>query len=99
MKEKLRKFKSNENIDDYENVIPIYDNEIYSEERNDISCLKDKIEELKEIDGKIVKLFYYGVKSIKDIAKELDLTENNVKQRLHRIRKKVRKEIAKESKR
>ena len=97
MKEKLRKFKPNENIDDYENVIPIYDNETYLEERNDISCLKDKFEELKEIDGKIVRLFYYDEKSIKDIANELNLTETNIKQRLHRIRKKIRKEIAKEA--
>ena len=38
-------------------------------------------------------MYYYLEKSIKDIAKELNMTETNVKTKLHRIRKKIRREM------
>ena len=34
--------------------------------------------------------FYFEDKSIKQIAKEMELTKSNVKTKLHRIRKKVK---------
>ena len=40
-------------------------------------------------------MFYYSNKSIKDIAKELKISEVNVKTKLHRIRKKIRQELRK----
>ena len=52
-----------------------------------------KIKDLKEIDIKIINMFYYSSKSIKDIAKELKISEVNVKTRLHRIRKKIKQEL------
>ena len=48
---------------------------------------------LKDIDIKIMNLFYYSSMSIKDIAKKLNISELNVKTRLHRIRKKIKKEL------
>ena len=84
----MRDFNKTENIEDFENVIPIYDNDTFIDERQEILNLQKN---LKEIDIKIINLFYYESKSIKDIAKALEITEANVKTKLHRIRKKVRK--------
>ena len=58
-----------------------------------INELYKKINNLKEIDIKIVNMFYNYSKSIKDIAKELQISEVNVKTRLHRIRKKIKREM------
>ena len=65
------------------------------------NLVKEKLKKLKyNIDieqcvTKIIKMFYYSNKSIKDIAKELKITEVNVKTRLHRIRKKIKQELRK----
>ena len=50
---------------------------------------------MKELDKNIFISFYYYSKSIKDIAKETRISEFNVKQRLYRIRNKIRKEVNK----
>ena len=50
---------------------------------------------MKDIDKNIFISFYYSSKSIKDIAKEIRISEFNVKQRLYRIRNKIRKEVNK----
>jgi len=55
--------------------------------------IHNKIGNLKEIDIRIINMFYYSAKSIKDIAKELDISEVNVKTRLHRTRKKIKQEL------
>lgn len=90
VKEKLRKKKITYNILDYENIISMTDFEIYSEEREEIQrCLK----KLKAIEQEIFNKFYYSSKSIKDIAKELNISEFNVTTRLYRIRKKLKKEL------
>lgn len=69
--------------------------DIYLQEREEINELLKKINKLKDIDIKIVKLFYYERKSIKDIAKELKFSEMNIKTRLYRIRKKIKHELKK----
>ena len=48
---------------------------------------------MKIIDRTIFLDFYYSSKSIKDIAKEQNISEFNVKQRLYRIRNKIKKEV------
>ena len=70
-------------------------NELYEEEREEILNLEHSLKELKQIDIKIVNLYYYSFKSIKDIAEELDISESNVKTKLHRIRKKLKKQLSK----
>lgn len=95
VKEKLRKLQYTVDISDYEKVIEMQANELYEEEREEISVLKYRLKNLKELDIKITNLFYYSSKSIKDIAEELNISETNVKTRLHRIRKKLQKELSK----
>ena len=92
-KQKLRKKQKVIDISQYENNIEYSYTETYIEERKDIYKLLKKINKLKELDKQIIKMYYYLEKPIKDIAKELNMTETNVKTKLHRIRKKIRREI------
>ena len=95
VKEKLKSIKYNIDIEQCENLIEYSNLEIYSQEREEIKELYNKINDLKEDDIKIINMFYYSAKSIKDIAKELKISEANVKTRLHRIRKKIKQELKK----
>ena len=63
-------------------------------DRELIYDVQQKIKGLKNIDIEIVNLFYYSSMSVKDIAKKLNISEFNVKTRLHRIRKKIKKELS-----
>ncbi len=92
IKEKYRKLKINYDISDFENDI-LNCVSMYESDRELIFDVEQKIKGLKDIDIKIVNLFYYSSISIKDIAKELNISELNVKTRLHRIRKKIKKEL------
>lgn len=95
VKEKLKTLRYNIDIEQYQNSIEYSYLETYTQEREEIKELYNKINNLKENDIKIIKMFYYSNKSIKDIAKELKISEVNVKTKLHRIRKKIRQELRK----
>ena len=71
VKEKLKKLKYNIDIEQCVNLIEYSYVETYSQEREEIGEIYNKINNLKEIDIKIIKMFYYSNKSIKYIAKEL----------------------------
>lgn len=93
VKEYLRKIKIDFDISDYENSLYNYDKiDIFDDNVEEIRKIEDKLKNMKEIDKKIFLDFYYYSKSIKDIAKELKISGFSVKQRLYRIRKKIRKE-------
>lgn len=93
VKEYLRKIRINYNICDYENILYSYDNiEILDTNIEEIKKIENKLEKMKEIDKKIFLEFYYSGKTIKDIAKEQNITTFSVKQRLYRIRNKIKKE-------
>lgn len=90
IKEKLRKRKVTSDISDYENSISFSNANLFSAERDEI---EKSLANLKEVDFKIVTMFYYSFESIKEIAKELNISEINVKTRLFRIRQKIKKEL------
>ena len=93
VKEYLRKVKINFNISDYENSLYNYDKiDLLDDNVEEINKIENKLKNMKEIDKKIFLDFYYSSKSIKDIAKEQKISEFSVKQRLYRIRNKIRKE-------
>ena len=93
VKEYLRKIKINFNISDYENSLYNYDKiDLLDENVEEISKIEEKLKNMKKIDKTIFLDFYYSSKSIKDIAKEQKISEFCVKQRLYRIRNKIRKE-------
>lgn len=93
VKEKFKNNKLMYDISDYENSIEISDINIYSEEREEIYKIEKSFKMLNELDMKIVNMFYYSSISIKDIAKELEISEFNVKTRLYRTRKKIKKAL------
>ena len=93
IKEKFKSLKTNFDLEQYDNIIDYSNFDTYLQERENLNEIHNKIGNLKEIDIKIINMFYYSAKSIKDIAKELDISEVNVKTRLHRTRKKIKQEL------
>ena len=93
IKEKLKSFKYTIDIEQCENLVEYSNLDTYSQEREEINELYKKLNNLKEIDIKIINMFYYSAKPIKDIANELKISEVNVKTRLHRVRKKIKQEL------
>jgi len=96
VKEYLRKVKVNFDISDYENSLYSYDEiKFFNNSVGEISKIEKNLENMKEIDKRVFLDFYYYSKSIKDIAKKYNISEFSVKQRLYRIRKKIKKEAQK----
>ena len=93
IKEKLKSLKYTVDIEQCKNLVEYRYVDIYSQEREKVNQLYQKIKDLKEVDIKIITMFYYSNKSIKDIAKELNISEVNTKTKLHRIRKKIKQEL------
>ena len=94
VKEYLRKIKINVDISDYENSLYGYDKiDFLDTNIQEIRHIEKKLENMKETDKTIFLDFYYSSKSIKDIAKEQKMSEFSVKQRLYRIRNKIKKEV------
>ena len=93
IKEKYRKSKRFSDIKDFENNT-VNSINMYESDRELIFDLEQKMKGLKSIDIEIVNLFYYSGLSIIDIARRLNISELNVKTRLYRIRKKIKKELS-----
>ena len=96
VKDYLKKRKITIDISDYENNLVSFDEiKLLDENIEEIINIEKKLDSMKEIDKQIFIDFYYSSKSIKDIAKEKGMTEFSVKQRLYRIRNKIKKEVRK----
>lgn len=93
VKEKLKNKKITYDIADYENIAEYSKIDLFFEERDEIYKIRNSFKHLKEIDLKIIKLFYYTSQSTKDISIRLGISENNVRQRLFKIRHKIRKSL------
>lgn len=96
VREKTRVININADISDYENIIqdcaPI---DMICEEREKISIIEKTVKNMKEDDIFIFNLYYYSAMKISEIANILNVSEFNVKSRLYRIRKKLKKELQK----
>lgn len=94
VKDYLRKSKILYDISDCENDLYSYDKiALLDNNIEEIIKIEKKLDDMKEIDKRVFLDFYYSSKSIKDIAKEQNITEFSVKQRLYRIRNKIKKEV------
>ncbi len=94
VKEYFRKNQIYFDISDYENSLYSYDCiDLLNDNIEEIKKIEKKLKTIKEIDRKIFIDFYYSSKSIKDIAKEQKISEFSIKQRLYRIRNKIKKEV------
>lgn len=92
IKEKMKKNKIIYDFDESQNSIDNLNNEPF-EDSSKIEKIEEIIGELNEKDRKIIRLFYYEDKSIKEISKKLGLSESNIKIRLFRIRKTIKKKL------
>ena len=96
VKEKARLIKINVDISNYENVLQECKKlDMICEQREKISIIEKTVKAMKEDDIFIFNCYYYSSMKINEIAKILNVSEFNVKSRLYRIRKKVKKELAK----
>ena len=93
IREKIKKKRFTYNIEDYENTLSDLEDHIDLTERAEIIAIEKLFKKFKKIDFNIINMFYYSSKSIKQISAELKISESNVKTRLHRIRKKIKKEL------
>ena len=91
VKEKFRKRKITYDITEYENIASNL--EIIQEDIFENNLIENLVNGLKEVDIQIITMFYYYSNTTKEIAKELNLSEINVRSRLFRIRNKIRKEL------
>lgn len=97
IKKKKREIKANLKIEDYENILQEQNqvDNIY-ENQNKIKTMEKALENMTKEDNDIFELFYYAGKKVKEIAKQLNITEFKVKTKLHRIRKKIKQILEKE---
>lgn len=96
VKEKYRKISRNLDIADYENVISDkVDIDMICEQRERINIIENVVKKLKEDDILIFNLYYYSGMKISEISNILNISDFNVKMKLHRIRKKIKKEFLK----
>lgn len=93
---KYRKLNFHYDIQDYENnIIDFRPMDLVYEEREKIEIIENALSKMKEKDVRIFHLYYYSAMKISDIAKKFEVSEFNIKSRLYRIRKKLKKELEK----
>ena len=93
---KLRNSKNAMDIESYENQLQDTKNiEQQIEDRQKNHMILQEIDTMKQEDQDIFLYYYYYAKSIKEIAKQLNITEGKVKSRLFRIRKKLKNKLEK----
>lgn len=93
---KIRNKKSTKDIEEYKNILFEAENiEVTIENAEKEKLITMVISNMKQEDKNIFLLYYYNSRSIKEIANILGITQNKVKSRLFRIRKKVKKSLEK----
>lgn len=89
---KLRNLKDEIDIEDYENNLYDTENiEVKIENTEKSNLIINEINSMKYEDKTIFVSYYYHSKSIREIAKEINISEEKVKSRLFRIRRKLKK--------
>lgn len=94
IKNKYRKTELNFSILDYEQQIVCHDNlEEIVEENEQNNMITEYLKTLKQEEYEIFIMFYYEAKTIKEIAKILNCSTSKVKVVLHRVRKKIKRNL------
>lgn len=94
IRNKYRDAEINFSISDYEEkLIDDYCIEKKAEENEQNTIISNTLKTLKSEEYKIFILYYYNSKSIKEISRELNFSTSNVKTILHRIRKKIKRNL------
>lgn len=95
IKEKFRKTKIVYNIEDYENISNSDVNCMYEKNEREM-IIEETLNKMSLEDRTIFVMYYYDFKKIKQIADHLEISEFAIKSRLHRIRRKIKKELESE---
>ena len=94
IKNKYRNTELNFSISDYgENLVDNCNIEKIVEENEQNKVVLDTLNTVKQEEYKIFIMFYYESKSVKEIAKVLNLSTSNVKTILHRVRKVIKRNL------
>ncbi len=94
IRNKYRNTSLNFSISDYEeNIIDNCKIEEIAEQKEQDKIIQNTLQHLKDKEYTIFIMFYYESKSIKEIAKVLNLSTSNVKTILHRIRKNLKRNL------
>ncbi len=94
IRNKYRNTELNFSISDYEeNLIDTCNIEKIAEENEQNKVVLDTLKTVKQEEYKIFIMFYYESKSVKEIAKILNLSTSNVKTILHRVRKVIKRNL------
>lgn len=94
IKNKYRNNNINVSIENYENTLVEdfdIDDILESNEKNEL--IIDTLKTLNKNEYSIFMMYYYEGKSLKEISKELNLSVSNVKTILHRVRKKIKRNL------
>ena len=82
------------NLDDFENILTSNIDILKCLEEKEITeIMHDEINHLPNLDISIFKMYYYLGKNTKEISNYLNISDLNVRVRLHRIRKKLLKRL------
>ena len=96
VREKIRKLQYPVDISDYENEISEdFSIDMIYEERETMQKIEKSLKQMKNEDFMIFKLYYYSGRKIREIAKIMNISEFSVKSKLHRMRKKLKKDLEK----
>ena len=94
IKNKYRNNNINVSIENYENTLVEdfdIDDILESNEKNEL--IIDTLKTLNKNEYSIFMMYYYEGKNLKEISKELNLSVSNVKTILHRVRKKIKRNL------
>ena len=94
IRNKYRNTELNFSISDYEeNLVDTCNIEKIVEENEQNRVILDTLKTVKPKEYEIFIMFYYESKSVKEIAKVLNLSTSNVKTILHRVRKVIKRNL------
>lgn len=83
-----------ENIENYENIISNYiDVENLMETNEKSKIILNTLDNMKEEKKQIFMMFYYKSQKIKEISKQLNISQGKIKTVLHRTRKLIKKKL------
>jgi RNA polymerase sigma-70 factor (ECF subfamily) len=95
-KSKFKKTIIENNIEDYEEILCESEGlDLIIENRDINSAILKILNTMKDEDKEIFENYYFEERKIKEIAIEYNVSESKVKTKLHRLRKKIRKELLK----
>ena len=96
VREKARKLRLHIDISDYENEISKgFPLDMICEERETMHAIEKSLKQMKNDDITIFKLYYDSARKIREIAEIMNISEFSVKSKLHRMRKKIKKDLEK----